>query len=533
MTTQAQFTLRGRNPDILSCIASLSNDEVFTPPEFANRMLDTIAEAWAADHNGASIWEDSSVTFLDPCTKSGVFLREITRRLTDGLAKQIPDLQTRVDHILTKQVFGIGITRLTSLMARRSLYCTKHANGAHSIAKSFTNDAGNIWYERMEHTWEGTKCVYCGAPKTILDRAGTIENYAYAFIHTDNIKSRLAEMFGANMQFDVIIGNPPYQIEDGGHNRSASPIYNKFVEQAKALGPHYLTMVIPSRWYSGGKGLEEFRSSMLQDEQVRRLVDYENSAEIFPGVDIAGGICYFLWKQGSEGQCEVVNFLGEEVTAEYRSLSEFPTFIRHSKAAPILRRIIATNHSKGKNLSSVVSSRKPFGLPTNYEPKSAGTPCWFVQKIGLKHASPSDVSDNNGLLGKWKLLIPKAPIAGQTDFSKPVGFYYHGNTRIARPGECCTESWLVACAFDTKDEVLSFRSYLFTKVVRFLILQTVMSQDVTRDKFVFVPDLGVYNVAYTDEMLCQLWGITQEEWSFIDSKIKTIESNDPDAQHVD
>lgn len=144
MTEQASFALRGRNPDVLTCIANLSNDEVFTPPEFANRMLDTLAEAWAADHKGAELWANKSVKFLDPCTKSGVFLREITSRLTRGLAKKIPDLQERVDHILTKQVFGIGITQLTSMLARRSVYCTKHANGKHSIARGFKTQAGNI-----------------------------------------------------------------------------------------------------------------------------------------------------------------------------------------------------------------------------------------------------------------------------------------------------------------------------------------------------------------------------------------------------
>jgi site-specific DNA-methyltransferase (adenine-specific) len=160
---------------------------VFTPPEFANRMLDTLAEGWAADNSGANIWADSSVRFLDPCTKSGVFLREIASRLTSGLAEEIPNLEDRVDHILTKQVFGIGITSLTSLLARRSLYCSKHAKGKHSIAKGFANDAGNIWFERVEHTWSDGKCVYCGASQKTLDRGETLESHAYAFIHSGRI----------------------------------------------------------------------------------------------------------------------------------------------------------------------------------------------------------------------------------------------------------------------------------------------------------------------------------------------------------
>lgn len=200
MSGQANFTLRGRNPDVLTCIANLSNDEVFTPPEFANRMLDTLAEAWSESYAGANLWEDSTVRFLDPFTKSGVFLREIAKRLNSGLSMEIPDLQKRVDHILTNQLFGIGITELTGFLARRSLYCSKHANGPHSIAKSFKTESGNIWFERTEHTWANGTCKFCGASQKALDRGEERETHAYAFIHTHNIKARLAEIFGGEMQ---------------------------------------------------------------------------------------------------------------------------------------------------------------------------------------------------------------------------------------------------------------------------------------------------------------------------------------------
>jgi site-specific DNA-methyltransferase (adenine-specific) len=271
MSMQAGFALRGRNPDVLTCIANLSNDEVFTPPEFANRMLDALTEAWAANRGGANLWSDKRVKFLDPCTKSGVFLREITSRLIKGLAKEMPNLEERVDHILTKQVFGIGITHLTSLLARRSLYCTKHGNGDHSVARSFTTESGNIWFERTEHTWADGKCKYCGASQNTFARGEELETHAYAFIHTDKIKSRIAELFGGNMQFDVIIGNPPYQLDDSGYGTSAAPIYNKFVDQAKKLNPRLLTMIIPARWFAGGKGLDEFRGSMLTDNRLRSM----------------------------------------------------------------------------------------------------------------------------------------------------------------------------------------------------------------------------------------------------------------------
>ena len=348
MSELAPFTLRGRNPDVLTCIANLSNDEVFTPPEFANRMLDTLAAAWATNHGGANLWADPDVKFLDPFTKSGVFLREITSRLTQGLEQEIPDLQARVNHILTRQVFGIGITQLTSLLARRSLYCSKHANGEHSIAKSFKSDAGNIWFERLAHEWKDGKCRHCGASQGALDRGEGSETHAYAFIHTDNIKTRMAELFGGNMQFDVIIGNPPYQLDDGGHGASAMPIYHKFVEQAKALEPHYLTMVIPSRWLFGGRGLDEFRNVMLNDSRIRKLVDYPDSRQVFPSVDVAGGICYFVWDRDNPGECRVVEFEhGMESSESVRPLLEegAEVFIRSNRALPILKKIAETERT--------------------------------------------------------------------------------------------------------------------------------------------------------------------------------------------
>jgi hypothetical protein len=372
MSEQVGFTLRGRNPDVLTCIANLSNDEVFTPPEVANRMLDTLAEAWAASHGGANLWTDKTVKFLDPCTKSGVFLREITSRLTKGLADEMPDLNERVSHILTKQVFGIGITHLTSLLARRSVYCSKHAKGEHSIAKSgFASDSGNIWFERTEHMWVNGKCTYCGASQQTLDRGEGLETHAYAFIHTSDIKTRIAELFGGDMQFDVIIGNPPYQLNDGGYGTSAAPIYQKFVEQAKALEPRYLSMIIPSRWFAGGKGLDDFRKTMLADTQVRSIEDFLSASDVFPGVGLKGGVCYFLWDRDHPGLCSVsTHFKDWPVSTATRPLVEkgADVFIRFNEGLSILKKVVAVETGKtdslalpdGKRFDALVSSRKPF-----------------------------------------------------------------------------------------------------------------------------------------------------------------------------
>jgi site-specific DNA-methyltransferase (adenine-specific) len=316
---RASFSMIGRNPDVLSCIANLSSDEVFTPPDLANKMLDLIQEAWAKDHEGQSIWENSLVRILDPFTKSGVFLREATSRFVKGLESQIPDLQARVNHVLGNQIYGIGITSLTSLLSRRSLYCSKFASSQHSITNTFDNDKGNIWFERVEHEWVGStifvdtadssgesirkgtngKCKYCGAPQIVFDREYVLETHAYAFIHTDDIRLQLNKIFGGIMQFDVVIGNPPYQMTDAAGGGVDSSIYHLFVNMAKKLEPRYLSMVIPSRWMGGAtRGVGDFngfRERMLNDGHIRNLVDFPNSKEVFPGVDVKGGVCYFLW----------------------------------------------------------------------------------------------------------------------------------------------------------------------------------------------------------------------------------------------
>ncbi len=531
MMTETRFSSQSRNPDVLSCIANLSSDEVFTSPQLANQMLDTLEKAWRAANQGANIWEDSSVKFLDPFTKSGVFLREITKRLISGLEGEIPDLQERVDHILNNQVFGIAITRITALLARRSVYCSKDASSAHSIVKSFENYAGKIAYIQTEHTWEKGKCTFCGAGRKEYDRSADLESHAYSFIHTDSINNLITKTFGESMQFDVIIGNPPYQMSDGGHGRSAKPIYHKFVEQALALNPSHLLMIIPARWYAGGKGLDDFRNKMLTDKHLRHIEDYENASEVFPGVDIAGGVCYFLRSQSTpdeQNMCTIANNVGRDRIESTRPTDEFDILIRQSQAIPIIRKVLAAENvsvNGDGSLSKTVSPRKPFGLAGNYKPKQTskrGVPCHFTQSRGLEYALEEDISGALApvLRDKWKLLIPRAPIAGQTDFSKPVMFYYDGNMIIAKPGEVCSETWLVAFSAESEAEVKAFQSYLLTKTVRFLLLQRVVSQDVPRERFAFIPDLGNYEGTYTDEMLRDKWGITDAEWTFIESKIK-------------
>jgi hypothetical protein len=530
MNDQVSFTLRGRNPDVLTCIANLSNDEVFTPPEFANRMLDSLAEAWSVNNGGANIWADSTVRFLDPFTKSGVFLREIANRLTKGLVDEMPDLQKRVDHILTNQVFGIGTTYLTSLLARRSLYCSKHANGPHSIAKAFSSDVGNIWFERMKHSWVDGRCKFCGASQKALDRGKDYETHAYALIHTKDVKTQLAKMFGGNMQFDVIIGNPPYQLGDGGGGggASATPIYNKFVEAALSLEPRYVSMITPSRWFSGGKGLEEFRDRMLRDPHFSKLVDFPQLYDVFPGVKIRGGVSYWVWDRHHDGGCEIVTMIGDEIIGEpvVRKLDAYDVLVRRNEAVRILDKVAGyrVNGRPESSLADQVSARKPFGL-TNQRGASAPTgvkdPVLIYGNQQTSYLKRSVITSNDIWIDKWKVLLVKAHgTSGRDDLT------ILGEPVVAGPGSACTETYLVIGVFESEILARNLAAYMRTRFVRFLVSLRKITQNITRDSYRFVPSLPMDRL-WTDKDLYKRYGITSDQTNFIEYLISDRPSNDP------
>lgn len=494
------------NPDVLSCIANLSSDEVFTPPQLVNRILDLLP---------TDLWSNKKSTFLDPGCKSGVFLREIAKRLDKGLERQIPDRQKRMNHIFENQLYGLAMTELTALLSRRSLYCSKKANGRYSVCDTFGDPSGNILFNRVEHTWDNDRCIYCGANQENYKRGGELESHAYAFIHT----SKPEAIF--NMKFDVIIGNPPYQLSDGGYGRSASPIYHHFVQQAKKLNPRFLTMVIPSRWFGGGKGLDEFRSLMLNDDRIRRIVDFEDSSEIFPGVSVAGGICYFLWERDNRGLCEVVNMHGGVEAVSARRLNEFGTFIRHSQAVPIVRKVLSHNETR---MSEQVSAYKPFGLRTYVKPQRTGDITLYWQG-GEGPYRRKDITVGVEMIDKWKVISSRSGHEHAGNPGSDGARRVLAKTVVLPPGTICTETYLVVGSYSSESKARNLLAYMKTRFFRFLMSLFMYSHGITKDTYAFIPILDM-TTRWTDEKLYKRYGLSPGDVTFIESKIRPMEAVD-------
>lgn len=517
------------NPDVLSCLANLSNDEVFTPPEVANAMLDMLPQ---------EIFSEKNAKFLDPACKSGVFLREIAKRLLKGLENEIPDLQERVTHIFTKQLYAIAITELTSLLSRRSVYCSKDASGKYSVTE-FEKTEGNIFYKNEKHLWIDHKCLHCGASEEQygdVQRKG-LETHAYQFIHS-GIPGELE-----NMKFDVIIGNPPYQLGDSGAFASAKPIYHYFVEKSKKLNPRHLVMVIPSRWFAGGKGLDSFRKNMLEDPRISELHDFPIGADCFPGTRIAGGVCYFVWNRDKKSDCLVCSHKGDEITSKMvRPLLEdgAETFIRLNEAVTILRKVAA---KKETSFSTIVSARKPFGLPSDFfaNPSKYNLPGIYEDELinGItivgtyKYKTVNRYVQKNypfpqgkELLSQYKVYVSQVLDNG-FDWTKE-----RLSPFIGEKDSACTETFLTVGGYDNRETAEHVMSYMNTKFFHILMFLKKVSHHVTSKVYEFVPmqDFSSNSeidwnksVPDIDKQLYTKYGLSDDEITFIETMICPME----------
>ena len=494
--------MKNYNPDILNCLANLSSDEVFTPPNIATKMLDLLPQ---------ELFSNPNAKFLDPFSKSGVFLREIAKRLLKGLESQIPDLQERIDHIMHHQLYGIGITELTAYMSRRSLYCTARANSKHSVTH-FPDEDGNIFFEEISHTWDkNRKCTYCGVNEKDFgdEQREGLSKYAYPFIHNLNPYE--------NMNFDVIIGNPPYQISDGGPQSSAKPIYHKFIQQAMKMNPRYLCMIVPSRWFSGGKGLDEFRDEMLSDRRLKEIHDYSDSSDVFSGVEIKGGINYFLWQKDYEGDCLIKTYeKGECISEMKRPLKEegLDTLIRYNEAIPILRKVQAQQE---KSFSELVSSRKPFGFDSKIKGKKE--PFKDAVKIyvngGIDYIKKEEVPQNEHWIDAHKVIVPYAVGSGDSRRDKVNPIYAESNT-------CCSETYLVIGPFRDKNRCENVISYIQTKFFHFMLTLKKNTQHTTKNTYQFGPQQK-FDKPWTDTELYKKYSLTEEEIAYIEKMVRPME----------
>lgn len=511
---QSDFYTNTYNPDVLSCLANLSSDEVFTPPEVANQVLDMLPQ---------ELFESPETRFLDPACKSGVFLREIAKRLLKGLEQTIPDLQERIDHIFKQQLYGIAITELTSLLSRRSVYCSKYPNSNYSV--TLFNDAqGNIYYRRIQHRWKDGRCMFCGASQGQYDRSEALETHAYELIHT----TRPEEII--KMKFDVIIGNPPYQLNVGVEKENyAIPIYQYFVRQAKKLQPRFLTMIIPARWYAGGRGLDEFRKEMLNDKRLRVIHDFPDAADCFPGVQIKAGVCYFLWDRDNQGGCAITTHLNNKTYGPLeRPLLEVGsnTFIRYNQAISIIHKVYQPG---SRSFCDLVSPQTPFGIYTSYK----GNPrrekpndlLMYISgneaehKGGTAYVPFEKISKGNEMIKWHKIFIPKAGSGSDTFPHSILGRPFYGE-----PGSVCNQTYLVIGNFEDKNVCKNVMTYISTKFFRFMVLLKKNSQDAMREVYQFVP-MQDFSRPWTDEELYAKYELTEEEITFIESMIKPMDLN--------
>lgn len=525
-----------RDYDILNMLNSISNFEIFTPFEVAQNMVNLLPE---------DVFKDPSYKFLDPCVKSGIFLREIIYKLNDnlplikytdpysGITYDLSDKKERISHILRNMIYGIAISELTAYVSRRTLYGVMDANvdkeleflNSKLLSKKQDINSDDLHFndyydykifntkDRNGYEKEGN--IFYPNDETNIDN----EDTHYPFINETEHKF-INLIKEGKVKFNIIIGNPPYQQNDGGNESSAKPIYQHFINNGLNLKPKHICMIIPSRWMLGGKGLDKFRKQMFLDKKIKKIVDFFNEKDCFPGVTVEGGVCYFIRSEdNSDGICEFTNIInGESITIK-RKLWNETIFLRDNNSFNIIKKINFEN-----NLSNIVMSRNTFGFLTNFKDFNKIYINDYI-KIFLKenkktiegYIDKNKIEKNKDLIYKYKVVTGKAyGGAGKVPnnvFSKPF---------ILKPNEICSESFLVLGIYNSEEEAIKYVNLLKTKFVRFLVFLLRISNTVKKDNFKLVPFLET-SIDWNDEKLYSYFNLSKEEIEYIEKTIKPME----------
>ena len=511
----------GEKEQVKSRQRVVERGEVFTAEREVNDMLDMVAQECRRIDS----------RFLEPACGDGNFLAEILRRKLGAAGKKYDESPSDYEKnavLAASSIYGVDIMLDNIIRCRQRML--EIWNEEYKAVCG--NECGRKTQDDVKHIFE--KNIVCGNALSLMraDENGCDTKLPIVFSEwtavspaglrqKDYVFSEIL-MDGAvgdenvsGLKFDVIISNPPYQMNDGGAQASAKPLYHKFIQQAKKLNPRYLTMIVPSRWFAGGKGLDSFRNEMLHDTRICRLHDYPDASDCFPGVEIKGGVCYFLWDRDYCGECEVLTHSkGRIVSSMKRPLLEkdHGIFVRDNKAVEILKKVQKFGED---SFALVVSARKPFAFPTNfkdfYECRKNDSDLKIYANHSEGYIERKRVEKNQDWIARWKVLVPEAIGSGDTKTDRV-------NPILAGPGEICTETYLVVGPCESKTEAENMIAYIQTRFFHFMLGLKKITQHTTSKVYEFVPQQD-FSIRWTDKLLYEKYGLTDKEAEYVEALV--------------
>ena len=445
---------------------------------------------------------------------------------------------------VTEDVFGKLDTQILEINSKTGLYPLYVTYSTYrrklcelTVKEATVKDKQDLWLQTVDKN----VFVICKTPMAKAITKRTLTGYsgksinAHYFDDLVNIMQNKPQQFtgkvlkesywkkgNESMKFDAIIGNVPYQQETDGAGRQAKPIYNHFVMQAKALEPKYISMIIPSRWFAGGMGLDAFRENMKIDRSIRQIVDFTNAKDCFPTASISGGVMYFLWNRDRQGLCNFKNITNGYSDEKERLLDEYPVVVRYNKAETIINKVRSFNE---KCITDIISSLMPFGLSTNVRGETNQIDGYYklYASNGVTYIDPKQITKGEEYVGSYKVLVSKTSAEHAGEPSKDGKFrVIPTSMKVIGPEEVCTHSYFLIGNYDNKETAQNLLEYLKTPFVRFLVLMSLSGFGLSKLAFGFVP-MQDFSIEWNSNMLYDKYSLTKEEVKFIESMIKPFE----------